>query len=153
MAEPLRLEWRTDPESTKQTGLKNVVGCGLKMFVMAGLRFNMTRRRGNATKTTGDNARRRIPMTPRVAAVLEMRLAKSADSEWVFPAATKGGHIEPSSLKKQHGNAIAEATRILQKEAHRKDASLRDSSSTPHATRASLLGIPANPASRLSSTL
>jgi integrase len=43
-----------------------------------------------------DNARRRIPMTQRVAAILDMRLAKSARSEWVFPTATKSGHIEPS---------------------------------------------------------
>ncbi len=32
-----------------------------------------------------DNARRRIPMTPRVGAILEMRLSKAAGSEWVFP--------------------------------------------------------------------
>jgi integrase len=63
-----------------------------------------------------ENARRRIPMTSRVKAILEMRLAKSAGSEWVFPAPTRTGHIEPSSLKKQHANAIAEATRILRKE-------------------------------------
>jgi integrase len=69
-----------------------------------------------------DNARRRIPITPRVTSILEMRLGKSAASGWVFPAATKSGHIEPSSLKKQHANAIAEASRILQKETHRKDA-------------------------------
>jgi hypothetical protein len=50
-----------------------------------------------------------------VAAILDMRLTKSAGSGWAFPAATKSGHIEPSSLKKQHLNAIAEATRILRK--------------------------------------
>jgi integrase len=61
-----------------------------------------------------DNARRRIPMTPRVAAILDMRLTKS--DAWVFPAATKSGHVEPSSLKKQHLNAIAESTRILRKQ-------------------------------------
>jgi integrase len=69
-----------------------------------------------------DNARRRIPMTPRVAAILDMRLTKSAGNEWVFPAATKSGHIEPSSLKKQHLNAITEATRMLQKETGSGDA-------------------------------
>ncbi len=31
----------------------------------------------------------------------------------LFPAPTKSGHIEPSSLKKQHANAIEEATRVL----------------------------------------
>jgi integrase len=68
-----------------------------------------------------DNARRRIPMTPRVAAILDMRLTKSAGSTWVF-AATKSGHIEPSSLTKQHLNAIGESTRILRKQAGREEA-------------------------------
>jgi integrase len=51
-----------------------------------------------------ENARRRIPMSQRVAAVLEMR-KDPADSRWVFPASTKSGHIEPSTLKKQHAKA------------------------------------------------
>lgn len=63
-----------------------------------------------------ENARRRIPMTPRVRAVLDMRLSKVDGSGWVFPAKTKSGHIEPSSLKKQHVRAIAEGTRILRSE-------------------------------------
>ena len=66
-----------------------------------------------------ENARRRIPRTPRVKATLEMRLAKATGGAWVFPAPTKGGHIEPSSLKKQHQKAIAEATRILREEMRR----------------------------------
>ena len=49
-----------------------------------------------------DNARRRIPMTPNVKAILEMRLSKPETGVWVFPAPTRSGHIEPSSLKKQH---------------------------------------------------
>jgi hypothetical protein len=40
-----------------------------------------------------DNARLRIPMTPRVHAILDMRLSKAAGSQWVFPAPTKSGHI------------------------------------------------------------
>ncbi len=63
-----------------------------------------------------DNARRRIPMTPNVQAILEMRVSKSSSGAWVFPAATRSGHIEPSSLKKQHAKAISEATRILREE-------------------------------------
>ena len=35
---------------------------------------------------------------------------------WVFPAPTSSGHIEPSSLKKQHTKAVSEATRILREE-------------------------------------
>jgi integrase len=43
-------------------------------------------------------------MSQRVAAVLEMRKNLS-DSQWVFPSSTKTGHIEPSTLKKQHAKA------------------------------------------------
>jgi len=62
------------------------------------------------------NARRRIPMTPHVRAILEMRLTDPASPDWVFPAPTRSGHIEPSSLKKQHAKAVSEATRMLQEE-------------------------------------
>jgi len=55
-----------------------------------------------------ENARRRIPLTQRAAALLSMR--RQTDSEgWVFPASTCSGHIEKSSLKKQHHKAIAPA--------------------------------------------
>ena len=67
------------------------------------------------------NARRRIPMTPRVRALLEMRIMKTTGSPWVFPAQTKSGHVEPSSLKKQHTKAISEATRLLKEESRRED--------------------------------
>jgi integrase len=62
-----------------------------------------------------DNARRRIPITPRVRAVLEMRLTNHT-GPWVFPADTFSGHIEPSSLKKQHAKTIRVATSILKEE-------------------------------------
>jgi integrase len=68
-----------------------------------------------------ENSRRRIPMTPRVHAVLEMRLSRADGSGWVFPAETKSGHIEPSSLKKQHLRAIAEASRIMRQESGSQD--------------------------------
>jgi integrase len=68
-----------------------------------------------------DNARRRIPMTPRVQAILEMRVSKTAGGEWVFPAATRSGHMEPSTLKKQHAKAIEQATAILRKQTERED--------------------------------
>jgi integrase len=71
-----------------------------------------------------ENARRRIPMTPRVKAVVDMRLSKANGSGWVFPAQTRSGHIEPSSLKKQHLRAIGEGTRILREETKRDDAEL-----------------------------
>jgi integrase len=52
------------------------------------------------------NARRRIPLTERVIARLEERKAM-ARSKWVFPAPTKTGHIEKSTLKKQHKRACS----------------------------------------------
>jgi integrase len=54
------------------------------------------------------NARRRIPLSKRASAILDMRRTLST-SEWVFPAATRSGHIEPSSLKKQHAKACEQA--------------------------------------------
>ena len=51
-----------------------------------------------------ENARRTIPLTPRTSAYLAMR-SSVAESEWVFPAGTKSGHIEKFSLKKQHTKA------------------------------------------------
>ncbi|MGA2272751.1 MAG: tyrosine-type recombinase/integrase [Bryobacteraceae bacterium] len=68
-----------------------------------------------------DNARRRIPMTPRVQAILDMRLSKTNGSEWVFPAPTRSGHMEPSTLKKQHAKAIEQATAILRNATKRED--------------------------------
>lgn len=53
----------------------------------------------------GRGSRRRIPASKRVLDVLEMRRA-SATSEWVVPAPTKSGHIEGSTLKKQHAAAL-----------------------------------------------
>lgn len=50
------------------------------------------------------NARRTVPLSPRASAILELRRA-NAKGEWVFPAATKSGHIEKSSLRKQHAKA------------------------------------------------
>jgi integrase len=55
-----------------------------------------------------ENARRTIPLTPRAAALLEMRRT-TASGPWVFPAPTRSGHIEKSSLKKQHLKACKRA--------------------------------------------
>jgi integrase len=51
-----------------------------------------------------ENSRRRIPLSNRVASVLDMQRSIS-NSEWVFPAPTRSAHIEPSSIKKQHVKA------------------------------------------------
>jgi integrase len=53
-----------------------------------------------------ENARRRIPLTQRAAALLSMRRGTQSE-EWVFPAPTRSGHIEKSSLRKQHRKAVA----------------------------------------------
>ena len=47
-------------------------------------------------------SRRRIKMTPRVQAAIEWRLAETPSGGWLFPAPTRSGHIEASSLAKQH---------------------------------------------------
>ena len=72
-------------------------------------------RHGTLQVTHGKTAaaRRLLPMTPRVRAILESRWER-ADKPvegWVWPAPTRSRHIEPSSLRKQHARtfeAIAE---------------------------------------------
>ncbi len=54
-------------------------------------------------------ARRRIPLSQRAAAILESRRA-TAQGDWVFPAQTRSGHIEPASPKRQHLRACAESS-------------------------------------------
>ena len=53
-------------------------------------------------------ARRVLPMTPRVRNLLEARWGTAGKplEGWVWPAPTKSGHVEPCSLKKQHGKAL-----------------------------------------------
>ena len=54
------------------------------------------------------NARRSIPLSKRTEGVLEMRRLMAA-SEWVFPAPTKSGHIEQSTLRGQHEKTCSAA--------------------------------------------
>jgi integrase len=53
-------------------------------------------------------ARRVIPMTPRARGVLGARWEAAGKplEGWVWPAPTQSGHVEPSSLKKQHRKAL-----------------------------------------------
>ncbi len=53
-------------------------------------------------------ARRVLPMTPRVRAVLETRWGAAGKplEGWVWPSGTRSGHIEPCTLKKQHRKAL-----------------------------------------------
>lgn len=52
-------------------------------------------------------ARRLLPMTPRFRAILERQWESAGKPEegWIWPVPTKSGHIEPSTLKKQHTKA------------------------------------------------
>lgn len=56
-------------------------------------------------------ARRLLPMTTRVRAILEARWQAAGKPEegWTWPAPTRSGHIEPSTLKKQHYRALRES--------------------------------------------
>lgn len=84
-----------------------LIDCGLRPEECFRLLWQDNIRDGAIEVHTGKGrgSRRRIPLSPRSLSVLEMRHAGST-SEWVFPAPTKSGHIESSTLKKQHAAAI-----------------------------------------------
>ena len=67
-------------------------------------------RNGTLLVTHGKTAaaRRMLPMTPRVRAILEGRWERAGRplEGWTWPAPTLSGHVEPSSLKKQHRKAL-----------------------------------------------
>jgi integrase len=67
-------------------------------------------RNGTLLVTRGKTAaaRRVLPMSPRVRVILEERwVAMGRPSEgWIWPAPTKTGHIDHSSLKKQHAKTL-----------------------------------------------
>jgi integrase len=71
----------------------------------------------NVTHGKTPSARRIIPMTPRVRFILETRweLAGKPDEGWIWPAPTKTGHIDHSSLKKQHIAAFRSANSAVKK--------------------------------------
>jgi len=53
-------------------------------------------------------ARRVLPMTPRVRAILESRWERAGKPTegWIWPAKTRSGHVEVSSLRKHHTKAF-----------------------------------------------
>jgi len=57
------------------------------------------------------SARRVLPMTPRVRAVLENRwnAAGKPEAGWVWTARTRSGHVEPNSIYGQHLKALEES--------------------------------------------
>jgi integrase len=62
------------------------------------------------------NARRCIPITPQLRSIIYIRLEQARDNRWLFPARTKSGHIEKSTLRKPHATALKEATRLLREQ-------------------------------------
>jgi integrase len=52
-----------------------------------------------------------LPMTPRVRSILEQRWKGAGEPQegWIWDAPTQSGHIEPSSLKKQHRRALRDS--------------------------------------------
>jgi integrase len=70
----------------------------------------MNGRNGSLLVTHGKTkaARRVLPMTPRVRTILEQRWNSAGKPRegWIWAAPTQSGHVEPSSLKKQHRNAL-----------------------------------------------
>ena len=64
-------------------------------------------------------ARRTIPLTPRVRQVLEARweTAERPQEGWIWPAPTKRGHMDHSSIKKQHLRAFRNVNKQIKNKA------------------------------------
>jgi len=84
-----------------------LIDCGMRPEECFRLRWLDNIREGaiEIYRGKGKGSPRRIPCSPRVLSILEMRRAE-ATSAWIFPAATRSGHLEASSLKKQHAAAV-----------------------------------------------
>lgn len=87
-----------------------ILDCGLRPEEVYRLRWQESYREGRLVIHWGKSkaARRSIPVTQRVAALLSMQQSVSGDG-WIFPAPTKSGHIGQSSIKKQHHRAIEDS--------------------------------------------
>lgn len=83
--------------------------CGFRPEECYRLRWENVRDGGiDIHQGKGRGSRRHVPCSERVRGILEMR-GTDAASEWVFPAKTKSGHVETSTLKKQHAAALKAA--------------------------------------------
>lgn len=84
-----------------------LIDCGLRPEECFRLKWQENIRDGAIEVHTGKGrgSRRRIPTNGRVHGIIEMRRAAST-SEWVFPSDTRSGHIEGSTLRKQHVAAV-----------------------------------------------
>jgi integrase len=89
-----------------------LIDCGLRPEECFRLRWESVGETGIEIRYgKTDNARRRIPLSQRAQAVLEMRKSLANGSEWVFRAQTGSGHIEPASVKRQHLKACKGAAK------------------------------------------
>jgi integrase len=63
-------------------------------------------------------ARRMLPLTPRVRLILQTKweCANKPEDGWLWPAPTASGHVEPSTLKKQHAKAFKTIVEKLKKD-------------------------------------
>jgi integrase len=79
-------------------------------------------------------ARRVIPMTPRVRDILHSRWNSLSNPEegWVWPAATRSGHMEPSSIRKQHVAVFRDAFGRDSRRERKVDATIRALFSETH---------------------
>jgi len=84
-----------------------ILDCGLRPDEVYRLRWNENYRDGRVFIHTGKSkaARRSVPVTPRVTALLEM-WRMECPRGWMFPASTKSGHMTESSIKKPHWKAV-----------------------------------------------
>jgi len=83
-----------------------LLDCGLRPEECYRLKWENIRDGGvEVVKGKRKASRRRVPASARLLAILEMRKTSNAN-EWIFPSATKSGHIESSTLKKQHHAAL-----------------------------------------------
>jgi integrase len=84
-----------------------LVDCGFRPEEVFRLRWPQLRDSGiHIEKGKGKGSRRRVPCTPRVLAMLEMRRPAMESDTWVFPGETASGHAEPSSIRDQHTRAL-----------------------------------------------
>lgn len=83
-----------------------LIDCGLRPDEAYRLRWDGDVKDGELHIPGGKtkNARRIIPVTDRVKAVLRWR-QQQFPGQWVFPAPTKSGHIEQSTLRDRHARA------------------------------------------------
>ena len=83
-----------------------LIDCGFRPEEAYGLKWAYIRN-GNIQNYEGKTTRagRSVPATPRSMEILEKRF-ETASGEWIFPAETKSGHAEQSSIKKQHATAL-----------------------------------------------